>query len=86
MSLEAIQMPVSLQEPVYTDGIDSVYLEDQVKDKKNIEEVWANNLTIMESLKKLKDRERKIVQKRFFDGRTQIEVAEELRYITSTSI
>jgi len=85
MSLDAIQCPVSLQEPIYNDGGDNVYVEDQVKDKKNTEEIWASNITIMESLKKLKDRERKIVEKRFFDGRTQIEVAEELRNITSTS-
>ncbi len=85
MSLDAVQQPVSLQEPIYNDGGDSVYVEDQVKDKKNTEDIWANNITIIESLKKLKDRERKIVEKRFFDGRTQIEVAEELRHITSTS-
>jgi len=85
MSLDAIQVPVSLQEPIYNDGGDSVYIEDQVKDKKNTEDIWASNITIKESLKKLKDRERKIVEKRFFDGRTQIEVAEELRNISSTS-
>lgn len=84
ISLDAIQMPVSLQEPIYNDGGDSVYVEDQVKDKKNTEDVWASNITIMESLKKLKDRERKIVEKRFFDGRTQVEVADELRYFSGT--
>ncbi len=78
VSLEAIQMPVSLQEPIYSDSGDNVYIEDQIKDKKNNEDVWASNITIKDSLKKLKDRERKIVEKRFFDGRTQIEVAEEL--------
>ena len=86
VSLDAIQMPISLQEPVYNDGGDSVYIEDQVRDKKNTEDIWASNITIIESLKKLKDRERKIVEKRFFDGRTQIEVAEELRYISSSSV
>lgn len=85
VSLDATQMPISLQEPVYNDGGDSVYIEDQVRDKKNTEDIWASNITIIESLKKLKDRERKIVEKRFFDGRTQIEVAEELRYISSSS-
>ena len=78
VSLDAIQMPVSLQEPVYSDSGDNVYIEDQLKDKKNTEDVWASNITIKDSLKKLNERERKIVQKRFFDGRTQIEVAEEL--------
>ena len=78
VSLDAIQMPVSLQEPVYSDSGDNVYIEDQLKDKKNTEDIWASNITIKDSLKKLNERERKIVQKRFFDGRTQIEVAEEL--------
>ena len=85
VSLDAIQVPMSLQEPIYNDGGDSVFVEDQVKDKKNTEEVWASNITIMESLKKLKERERKIVEKRFFDGRTQVEVAEELRYFSGAS-
>ena len=78
VSLDAIQMPVSLQEPVYSDSGDNVYIEDQLKDKKNTEDIWASNITIKDSLKKLNERERKIVQKRFFDVRTQIEVAEEL--------
>ena len=78
VSLDAIQMPVSLQEPVYSDSGDNVYIEDQLKDKKNTEDIWASNITIKDSLKKLNERERKIVQKRFFDVRTQIEVADEL--------
>jgi len=86
ISLDAMQVPVSLQEPIYNDNGDSVYIEDQVKDKKNTEDIWASNITIQDSLKRLKDRERKIVEKRFFDGRTQIEVAEELRNITSTGL
>lgn len=85
ISLDSIQIPISLQEPIYNNGGDNVYIEDQVKDKKHTEDIWANNITIIESLKKLKDRERKIVEKRFFDGRTQIEVAEELRNITGSS-
>lgn len=78
VSLDAIQMPISLQEPIYSDSGDNVYIEDQIKDKKNTEDIWASNITIKDSLKKLNERERKIVEKRFFDGRTQIEVAEEL--------
>lgn len=78
MSLDAIQDPVSLQEPVYNDGSDSIYIMDQVKDKKNTDEMWAENLTISEALKKLNEKERMIINKRFFSGRTQMEVAEEI--------
>ena len=77
-SLDAIQDPVSLQEPVYNDGADSIYIMDQVKDVKNTDELWAENITILEAMKKLSDKEKLIVNKRFFDGRTQIEVAEEI--------
>lgn len=77
-SLDAIQDPVSLQEPVYNDGADSVYVMDQVKDIKNTDELWAENITIIEAMKKLRDKEKVILNKRFFDGRTQMEVAEEI--------
>lgn len=77
-SLDAIQDPVSLQEPVYNDGADSVYIMDQVKDIKNTDELWAENITIIEAMKKLSDKEKVILNKRFFDGRTQMEVAEEI--------
>ena len=76
--LDAIQDPVSLQEPVYNDGTDSVYIMDQVKDSKNTDELWAENITMTEALKKLNDKEKMIITKRFFDGRTQMEVAEEI--------
>ena len=78
MSLDAIQDPVSLQEPVYNDGDDSIYIMDQVRDKKNTDEQWTENLTINEALKKLNDKEKLIINKRFFNGRTQMEVAEEI--------
>lgn len=78
MSLDAIQDPVSLQEPVYNDGNDSIYIMDQVKDKKNTDEIWTENITMNEALKKLNDKERMIIDKRFFAGRTQMEVAEEI--------
>lgn len=77
-SLDAIQDPVSLQEPVYNDGTDSIYIMDQVKDVKNTDELWAENITILEAMKKLNDKEKTILNKRFFDGRTQMEVAEEI--------
>lgn len=76
--LDAIQDPVSLQEPVYGDGNECIYLMDQVKDKKNTDEYWAESITIAEAMKKLTDKERMIMSKRFFDGRTQMEVAEEI--------
>ena len=78
MSLDAIQDPISLQEPVYNDGDDSIYIMDQVRDKKNTDEQWTENLTINEALKKLNDKEKMIINKRFFNGRTQMEVAEEM--------
>ncbi|MBO5348869.1 MAG: RNA polymerase sporulation sigma factor SigG [Clostridia bacterium] len=78
MCLDAIQTPVSLQEPVYGDGSESIYLMDQVKDKKNNDEYWTENITIAEAMKKLNAKEKNIVQKRFFEGRTQMEVASEI--------
>ena len=77
-SLDAIQTPVSLQEPVYNDGTDNIYIMDQVRDDKNSDEKWAENLTIIQSMKKLSDKEKEIIVRRFFDGRTQMEVAEEI--------
>ena len=77
-SLDAIQDPVSLQEPVYNDGTENIYIMDQVKDKKNTDEAWTENMTIMQAMKKLNNKEKEIIIKRFFDGRTQMEVAEEI--------
>ena len=78
MSLDAIQDPVSLQEPIYNEGSESIYIMDQIKDVKNTDELWADNITIREAMKKLNGREKTIITKRFFDGRTQMEVAEEI--------
>ena len=78
VSLDAIQDPVSLQEPVYNDGQESLYVMDQVKDKKNTDELWTENITLSEALKRLNDKERMIIDKRFFEGRTQMEVADEI--------
>lgn len=77
-SLDAIQDPVSLQEPVYNDGAENIYIMDQVKDSKNTDELWAEKMTIIQAMKKLNEKEKIIVNKRFFDGRTQMEVAEEI--------
>lgn len=78
VSLDAIQDPVSLQEPVYNEGSENIYIMDQVKDIKNTDELWAENITIAEAMKKLNSREKSIISRRFFDGRTQMEVAEEI--------
>lgn len=78
MSLDAIQDPISLQEPVYNDSSDAIYVMDQVKDKKNTDENWAESLTISEAIKHLSDKEKTIIDKRFFKGRTQMEVASEI--------
>ena len=67
-----------MQEPVYNDGSESIYIMDQVKDKKNSDELWAEKMTIIQAMKKLNEKERNIITKRFFDGRTQMEVAEEI--------
>ena len=78
LSFDAIQDPVSLQEPVYNDGADSIYIMDQVKDSKNTDELWAEKITIKGAMEKLNEKEKMIISKRFFDGRTQMEVAEEI--------
>lgn len=77
-SFDAIQDPVSLQEPAYSDGTENIYIMDQVKDNKNTDEFWTERMTIMQAMSKLSDKEKMIVNKRFFDGRTQMEVAEEI--------
>ncbi len=77
-SLDAIQDPVSLQEPVYNDGSESVYIMDQVKDSKNTDEMWTERMAIEGALERLNEKEKTIVIKRFFDGRTQMEVADEI--------
>ena len=76
--LDAIQEPMSLQEPVNGDDTENIYVEDQIRDKKNSDENWADDITIAETMKKLKEKERNIINKRFFEGRTQMEVAEEI--------
>lgn len=77
-SLDAIQDPVSLQEPIYNDGTDNIYVMDQVRDLKNTDEAWTENMTIMQAMEKLNIKERDIIIRRFFDGRTQMEVADEI--------
>ena len=78
ISLDAIQEPISLQEPVYNDNSENLYVMDQVKDSKNTDELWAENITISEAMKKLNEREKNIITRRIFDGKTQMEVADEI--------
>lgn len=77
-ALDAIQDPVSLFEPIYRDGGDAIYVMDQISDTKNVDENWLEDISIKEAMKKLNDREKLILNLRFFDGRTQMEVAEEI--------
>ena len=78
LSLDAIQDPVSLQEPVYNDGQDSVFVMDQIKDTKNNAEKWVDDLAISEAIKRLNAKEKMIIDKRFFMAKTQMEVADEI--------
>lgn len=75
-ALDAIQSPMSLYDPVYTDGGDTLYVMDQVSDKKNKEELWVENISLGEAMKKLSPREKEIINLRFFEGKTQMEVAD----------
>lgn len=77
-ALDAIQTPMSLQEPVYNDGDDVLYVMDQVSDKKNREENWVEGLALQAAMERLGERERYIIQLRFFEGKTQIEVAQDI--------
>ncbi len=77
-ALDAIQTPLSLFDPVYTDSGDTLYVMDQISDKKNKEENWILDLSLSTALKQLNDRDEQIIRLRFFEGKTQIEVAEEI--------
>ncbi len=78
LALDSIQEPVSLFEPVFHDDGDAIYVMDQVKDLKNTDARWIENLSLSEAMKKLTPRERHILEMRFFEGKTQMEVAEEI--------
>ena len=78
LALESIQEPVSLFEPVFHDDGDALYVMDQVQDTKNTDLHWIENLSLSEAMKKLTPRERHILNMRFFEGKTQMEVAKEI--------
>ena len=77
-ALDAIQTPLSLFDPVYTDGGDTLYVMDQISDKKNKEENWIEDLSLNDALSRLNERDERIIKLRFFEGKTQIEVADEI--------
>lgn len=77
-ALDAIQDPISLFEPVYHDGSDALFVMDQVSDDKNTDLSLIENIVLSEAMNKLSDREKHIIELRFFDGKTQMEVAEEI--------
>ena len=77
-ALDAMQNPMSLYEPVYTDGGDPLTVMDQVRDTKNTEDGWMEHITLQNAFRALNDREKQILSLRFYDGKTQMEVASAL--------
>ncbi len=77
-ALDAISDPISLYEPVYSDGADSIFVLDQIKDTKNTDSVWIDRLAMAEAIGSLNKRERSIIELRYFNGKTQTEVAGEI--------
>ena len=78
IALDAIQDPISLFEPVYHDGGDTLFVMDQVSDEKNGDALWLENISLSEAIERLTEREKKIVNLRFFQGKTQTEVSTEI--------
>lgn len=77
-AMDAIASPVSLYDPIYSDGGDPLTVMDQVRDTKNTDERWIEHIALREAMKGLTDREKRILALRFYDGRTQMEVAREV--------
>lgn len=77
-AIESIIEPVSLYDPIYNDGGDSIYIMDQVKDDNNTDEVWLEDIALKEAMKRLSEREKKIISMRFYSGKTQMEIADEI--------
>ena len=77
-AMDAIASPVSLHDPVYSDGGDPLTVMDQVRDTRNTDEMWIEHIALREAMKELSDREKRILILRFYDGRTQMEVAGEV--------
>lgn len=77
-ALDAIQSPVSLYEPVFAEGGDTLYIMDQISDKKNLEEDWVEKMSIKAAIDHLSEREHRIIKMRYYEGKTQMEVANEI--------
>ena len=77
-AMDAIVEPVSLYEPVYSDGGDAICVMDQVSDTRNTDEAWTDRIALKEAMKRLDDRERRILSLRFYEGKTQMEVSAEV--------
>ena len=77
-AMDAIVAPISLFEPVYSDGTDAVYVMDQISDNENSDDVWLENIALKEAMKSLGERERRIIALRFFANKTQMEIAEQI--------
>ncbi len=77
-ALDAIQDPVSLFEPIYNDGGDPIYVMDQLSDERNRDSHWIEEIALKEGMRRLNEREKLILRKRFFQGKTQMEVADEI--------
>ena len=78
MAMDAVVDPVSLFEPVYNDGSDTVCVMDKVRDEKNTDEVWLDHIALEDAISRLSERERRILALRFFQGKTQMEVSAEV--------
>ncbi len=78
MAMDAVVDPVSLFEPVYTDGSDTVCVMDKVRDEKNSDTVWLNHIALEDAISRLSEREQRILDLRFFQGKTQMEVSTEI--------
>ena len=77
-ALEAIMEPVSLYDPVYSEGGDSIYIMDQIRDEECTDDSWLENIAVSEAMKKLTNREKSIITMRFYKGKTQMEIADEI--------
>lgn len=77
-AMDAMSAPISLYEPVYSDGGDPLTVMDQVRDTKNTDEQWIERIALREAMNRLNEREKRILALRFFDGKTQMEVASEV--------
>ena len=79
LALDAISAPVSLHDPIYSDGGDPLTVMDQIRDTRNTDDNWMEHITLQEGFRRLSDREKQILRLRFYDGKTQMDVAKLLR-------